>query len=465
MFRFWASVSFIVCPPTSNEFASTLTLLAEMWVAWILPNEPVVAVKVAPLNVKSASSLNTPFVPAKTTLPLVNPSAVSVWALKSWDPISVSPPTPSTIANFCAVDVVSVPLLTSKVLLLPTVISDVAIVAPSIVPLSISTFVIFWLLKFISPAASKAPIFVAVNVSPLNVKSLSSDNTPFVPANTTLPLESPSAVSVAALKSCEPISKSPPAVNDVIPSIVPPSISTASEACVAILPNPNDVLAVPAVSNTKFEPSPTIKPPSVTANPATSASWASYAWTSVPIVNPNDVLAVAPVSNTKLLPSPTIKPPSVTANPATSANWASYACTFVPIAKPNDVLNVSPVSNTKFEPLPTITPPSVFAKPATSCNLAAKLIVTVWLEATVETPVPPAIVKLWESKSIVPVPLSPAIPKSSSISVPSSVATLPASEELTEVNEPLIEVLFTENVTFPVSPLTLIPSPATAVAT
>ena len=44
-----------------------------------------------------------------------------------------------------------------------------------------------------------------------------------------------------------------------------------------------------------------------------------------PVPTPSDVLAVAPVSNTKLEPSPTIIPPSVTANPATSASCASYA--------------------------------------------------------------------------------------------------------------------------------------------
>ena len=43
--------------------------------------------------------------------------------------------------------------------------------------------------------------FVADNVAPLKDKSLSSDRTPFVPANTTRPLVNPSAVSVPALKS------------------------------------------------------------------------------------------------------------------------------------------------------------------------------------------------------------------------------------------------------------------------
>jgi len=38
----------------------------------------------------------------------------------------------------------------------------------------------------------------------------------------------------------------------------------------AAVPNPNDVLAVAPFSATKFEPSPTIILPSVTAKPATS---------------------------------------------------------------------------------------------------------------------------------------------------------------------------------------------------
>ena len=44
-------------------------------------------------------------------------------------------------------------------------------------------------------------MFVADNVAPLNDKSESSERTPFVPANTTLPLVNPSAVSVPALRS------------------------------------------------------------------------------------------------------------------------------------------------------------------------------------------------------------------------------------------------------------------------
>ena len=41
------------------------------------------------------------------------------------------------------------------------------------------------------------------------------------------------------------------------------------------------------------------------------------------VPSPNDVLAVDPDSATKLLPSPTIKLPLVTANPATSCSCAS----------------------------------------------------------------------------------------------------------------------------------------------
>ena len=44
---------------------------------------------------------------------------------------------------------------------------------------------------------------------------------------------------------------------------------------VEAVPKPNEALAVDPVSKTKFEPSPTIKPPLVTARPATSCSCAS----------------------------------------------------------------------------------------------------------------------------------------------------------------------------------------------
>ena len=66
-----------------------------------------------------------------------------------------------------------------------------------------------------------------------------SDNTPLEPAKTTLVLVNPSAVKVAALKSWAPISKSPPAVNDVIPSIVPPLISAVSATNESMLAVPS----------------------------------------------------------------------------------------------------------------------------------------------------------------------------------------------------------------------------------
>ena len=59
---------------------------------------------------------------------------------------------------------------------------------PSMAPLLISTLVIASSEKSMAPAASNAPIFVAVNVSPLKVKSESSCNSPLPPAMTTLPL-------------------------------------------------------------------------------------------------------------------------------------------------------------------------------------------------------------------------------------------------------------------------------------
>ena len=54
----------------------------------------------------------------------------------------------------------------------------------------------------------------------------------------------------------------------------------------AAVPKPNDVLTVEPVSKTKFEPSPTIKPPLVTARPATSCNCASsLALGTVPLLN------------------------------------------------------------------------------------------------------------------------------------------------------------------------------------
>ena len=66
---------------------------------------------------------------------------------------------------------------------------------------------------------------VADSVEPLKDKSESSLRTPLVPAKTTLPLVSPSAVSVAARKSKPPMSTLFATVRDVIASTVPPSMS------------------------------------------------------------------------------------------------------------------------------------------------------------------------------------------------------------------------------------------------
>ena len=52
------------------------------------------------------------------------------------------------------------------------------------------------------------------------------------------------------------------------------------------------------------------------------------------VPKPNDALAVLPVSKTKLEPSPTMKPPSVTAKPETSVSLALKACMFVPMTRP-----------------------------------------------------------------------------------------------------------------------------------
>ena len=206
-----------------------------------------VAVKVSPEKLMSLSTLKTPFVPVKTTLPLVRLSAVSVLALKSNAPISTFEFAPSTMDKFWSDEVVKLPPVILNEAPGPIVIS-----VPSMVPLSIFTFVIFSLLKLIAPAAVKAPILVAVNVSPEKLKSLSSDKTPFVPAKTILPLVKLSAVTVLARISKSPISmfelvpstmfkfwlgdvvSDPPAILNVepapivisVPSIVPLLIST-----------------------------------------------------------------------------------------------------------------------------------------------------------------------------------------------------------------------------------------------
>ena len=118
-------------------------------------------------------------------------------------------------------------VVASIVVPLIVVCEDAPIVAPSIVPPFISAVVIVPKSATVLPAFVQLPItssiviapnepvyvaeplateksfivpvvviFVADNVAPLNVKSLSSDKTPFVPACTTLPLDNPSAVKV-----------------------------------------------------------------------------------------------------------------------------------------------------------------------------------------------------------------------------------------------------------------------------
>ena len=62
----------------------------------------------------------------------------------------------------------------------------------------------------------------------------------------------------------------------VIPITDPPLIETLVESCVAMDPNPNDVLTVAPDSATQFNPFPTIKLPSVTASVAISDNPASY---------------------------------------------------------------------------------------------------------------------------------------------------------------------------------------------
>ena len=73
-------------------------------------------------------------------------------------------------------------------------------------------------------------------------------------------------------------------------------------ADVAALPNPNEVLAVAPLSNTKVAPSPTIIPPLVTSKSAIAAKLALYACTSVPIVNP-DIVTV-PLDSSIVIPLP-----------------------------------------------------------------------------------------------------------------------------------------------------------------
>ena len=73
-------------------------------------------------------------IPSPALIAALALSVVKYRLLEPSDKSSVSPP--PIIATFCAVDVVNVPPLTFKVLPEPTVISEVAIVAPSNVPVS-----------------------------------------------------------------------------------------------------------------------------------------------------------------------------------------------------------------------------------------------------------------------------------------------------------------------------------------
>ena len=89
---------------------------------------------------------------------------------------------------------------TSPLLKLTT--GDLLIVTPlAISPVSILTLVIASSEKSTDPACSYAPIFVTVKVDEPKVIAELSDNTPPVPAKTTLPFVKPSAVIVAAVKS------------------------------------------------------------------------------------------------------------------------------------------------------------------------------------------------------------------------------------------------------------------------
>ena len=71
------------------------------------------------------------------------------------------------------------------------------------------------------------------------------------------------------------VAASEPALGEPNPVIVPPVIAILLDACVATEPRPKEVLAVAPDSATKLEPSPTIKLPSVFANPATSVRLAT----------------------------------------------------------------------------------------------------------------------------------------------------------------------------------------------
>ena len=68
-----------------------------------------------------------------------------------------------------------------------------------------------------------------------------------VTVNGAVPVER-SDSNVSALNSCAPISKSPPAVNDVIPSTVPPLISTVVKIPKLALILPEAVICWPRIN-------------------------------------------------------------------------------------------------------------------------------------------------------------------------------------------------------------------------
>ena len=120
-------------------------------------------------------------------------------------PISISSLAPSIIALFCSSLVVNVPADTFNVFSDPTVI-----LVASIVPLSILTFVIVWLLQSIAPAnwlIVILPIVPPCTLSPLIWSSANVN----VPVDTSNVFDAPTVILLVAI---------------VVLSIVPPSIST-----------------------------------------------------------------------------------------------------------------------------------------------------------------------------------------------------------------------------------------------
>jgi hypothetical protein len=100
----------------------------------------------------------------------------------------------------------------------------------------------------------------------------------------------------------------------------------------AAVPSPSDVRAVPAVSSTKLEPSPTIKPPSVTANPATSCSCASsLALATVPVSCAASMLLFVSVSVVALPTRVSVAAGKVTVTSAVAAGPIRVTA-FVPLS-------------------------------------------------------------------------------------------------------------------------------------